>query len=189
MSVRIAIQTPGLNLHTLLADEALQALMELVQKHRITPEPGQGRRGLHGGPPPFGPGHRPMRGPGGHGPGHEREAPVPQRDREALTKESIAVREQMAGMTLAQLGTRTENRSFQEKVIMLAAFAESRPGAMSVTRLVLRDLFVRLRERPPANFGREMRVVWDLGLVDFPERKEVAVTNAGWSRVAELVGN
>ncbi len=183
MPVKIAIQSPGLNLQTLLADEALPILLDMVQKHRVAPPPGHGG-GEHG------PMRRMMRGPGPHrghhpegeaGPGAPHPAPQP------LTAESEAVKARVSGLTLAQVGQRAEGKTFPERVVLLTAFAETRPGALPVSRLNLRDMFVRLKDRPPANFGREVRGAWDLGWLDWLSKNEVAVSNAGWTRVSELL--
>ena len=187
MPVKIAIQSPGLNLQTLLSDEALPLLLEMVQKHRVAPPPGR----FGGGGPEDKPMRRMMRGEGGQrgsggGEGPGRQMSVG--DREPLNDAALAVKERVAGMTLAQIGQRAEGKTFPERVVLLTSFAETRPGALPVSRLNLRDMFVRLKDRPPANFGREVRGAWDLGWLDWLSKNEVAVSNAGWARVGELIG-
>jgi hypothetical protein len=176
MPIRIAIQSPGLSLQTLLADEVLPHLLELVQKHRVTPPAGGGMRG---------PGGRRMLG--GKPAREGNEAPQHGFEREPLGEQALTVRQRISGLGLDQVKAMAEGRTFVDRVVLLTGFAESRPSALPVTRLGLRDLFVRLKDRAPANFGRELAVAWNQGLLDRTGKKEVALSNAGWARLVELL--
>ncbi|MCB1210113.1 MAG: hypothetical protein KDK97_12330 [Verrucomicrobiales bacterium] len=183
MFIRLHIQSPGFNLQTVLQPEALPALIELAQKHRIT-DPGALPRGPHRSPEGPRPGMR--RGPGGPPPGAATEAVA---SPNILTPESKAVRDQIAASSVEALYGRLGTATFPEKILVVTGWLESRSAeSLAPHRRDVRRLLVKLGQEPPANPGRDIRTAWNEGWVSEAGERCLSVTNAGWAKIQTLVG-
>ncbi len=195
MSFQVQLRGPGLNMITLVKDQALNDLLRLLQDNRDDrgdapgwPEPGRGPR-------PFGPPMGPRRGP----PAQEC-GPMPEhlKSRVAQPKsgapkpgpEARAVMAKLAGLPAAPLADHAD-LTFPEKLLLLGAWLESRKEKFLIRAPLLVEAMVQAGQSPPANPKRDVmaaiRSGWlTLGL--YPNPNRAALTPEGWQRVAEMLG-
>ena len=172
MLIRLQIQSPGFNLQTVLQSNALPALIEFVQKHRVTDmEELQRHRRLG----PNGPSQRNRPG----SPSPQTSAP--------LNAGSTAQRASLTDLTAEALFALLESPTFPEKLLVATGWLEARQAdGTPPHRRDIKRLLVRLGNEPPANPGRDFRSAMNEGwLVETGERC-LNVTNEGWAKIGTL---
>lgn len=167
MLLRLHIQSPGFNLQTVLQSDALPALIEFVQKHRVTDVDALQRHRR------MAPGARPSPAPATKAP----LSPAPTALRASLTE--LTAESVFAGLTAA---------TFPEKLLVATGWLEARQAENTPPHhRDIKRLLVRLGNEPPANPGRDFRSAMNEGwLVETGERC-LSVTNEGWAKIALLI--
>ncbi len=169
MLTRIHIQSPGFNLQTVLQSDALPALIEFVQKHRVTDIETLQRHRRNGALARSG------------------KAPV---TLAPLNPESAAQRTRLAELSAEAVFASLTAATFPEKLLMAAGWLEAhQTEATPPHRRDIKRLLVRLGNEPPANPGRDFRSAMNEGwLVENGERC-LNVTNEGWTKVSSLLSS
>ena len=181
MFIRLHIQSPSFNLQTVLQPEALPALIELAQKHRIT-DPGMLPRGPRRGPEDRPPGMR-------TGPGHGPHAAMPgAASPNVLNAESKTIRDQIRDGSIESLFAKLTAATFPEKILVATGWLEARDSeGLSPHRRDVKRLLVRLGQEPPANPGRDIRTAWKEGWLTEAGERCLSLTNEGWAKLQSLV--
>ena len=176
MKIRIQIHSPGLQLNAVLRPEALPALIELVQTHRITDTALLGKGGT---------GEKEIR-PEGRPAGAldsisiETTAPV-------LSAAAEQIRNKLSGLTTEQILASTQGATFPEKIAALTGLLQARGTVETVRPRDIKAFLVRARQEPPANPGRDFRLAWDQGWLARLQEREFVLTNSGWEKVGSLI--
>lgn len=175
MKIRIQIHSPGLQLHAVLRPEALPALIELVQTHRIT-DPA-------------------LLGKGKSGEGHAHQVPAagsldtisiaPAAPVLSATAEQI--RNKLSGLTNEQILACTQDTTFPEKIAALTGLLQARGTVETVRPRDIKAFLVRARQEPPSNPGRDFRLAWDQGWLARLQDREFVLTNSGWEKVGSFL--
>lgn len=167
MLTRIHIQSPGFNLQTVLQSDALPALIEFVQKHRVTDIETLQRHRRNGALARSG------------------KAPA---TLAPLNPESTAQRTRLAELSAEAVFASLTAATFPEKLLVATGWLEAhQTEATPPHRRDIKRLLVRLGNEPPANPGRDFRSAMNEGwLVENGERC-LNVTNEGWAKISSLL--
>lgn len=178
MFVRLHLQSPGFNLQTVLQAEALPALVELVQKYRVTDLAALQRlpRGDAAGP---GQRMNPRRG---------MDHPAAPSVTVALNEASTATRTHLTETAAETLFAPLAAATFPEKLLVATGWLEAHQSATGAPhRREVKRLLVRLGHEPPANPGRDFRTAWNEGWVVEAGVRCLTVTNEGWAKIQSLI--
>ena len=176
MKIRIQIHSPGLQLHAILRPEALPALIELVQTHRITDPALLGKVGTDEKE------IRPQDRPAGALDSISIETTAP-----VLSASAEQIRNKLSGLTTEQILASTQGATFPEKIAALTGLLQARGTVESVRPRDIKAFLVRARQEPPANPGRDFRLAWDQGWLARLQEREFVLTNSGWEKVGSLI--
>lgn len=170
MSIQLSIKATGLNISANLRDDALAALIQLVQENRdesvtapspladmaseITTTPNAGAaRTLTG---------------------HNNEQ---------------AIKEFLKDHGAAELLNRLKWDSFPEKILLLGAWYESRGGSTPWRSSDMDETFKQAKESPPRNFPRDIKNAIKSGWIAAETPRTYAITRSGWNRIGQATEN
>jgi len=164
MSIKIIIQTTGLNLSANLKDEALINIMQLIQDKRddsvsvaTTPSPIASSEISNSIPL------------------------IPSTDSEDEIKAFLKLR---GG---AELLNELKFDNFPEKILALAAWHEARGGTAPWRSADMDDVFKLAKETPPANFPRDIKNAIKAGWIHNQTPRTYVVTRTGWNRIGQAL--
>jgi hypothetical protein len=160
MSFKILINAPGMNISAALKDEALPKLIQLTQEFRDDLGPVQ----QTGDPPSM----------------HSREALLGPNSEEA-------VRGYLKDYGAAELLNRLRWDSYPEKILLLSAWFEARGGTVPWKSADMDDVFKQSKEKPPANFPRDIKQAIKAAWIHPITPRTYAVTRTGWNKLAEAL--
>lgn len=158
--INLRFSTAGLDLRAELKPEAMQELLALIEKYRA-----EDAR-------PSAPNGQPKAFP-----------PLFELDAEALrTKERLGnMRRDELSEVFSTLA------AGEERLLLLIGWLEAGTSP-PVTKAQVRDLFISLGKRPPANPGRDMKNMLAGGLLArSADGQEMMLEEAGWRRLAKLI--
>ena len=162
MSFKIVIQAPGLNLSANLKDEALIAVMQLIQEKRDDSSPTA--------PAPAGTNLAASPG-----------ELLAGSDSEEAIKASLKAR---GG---AELLNQLKWTSFPEKILLLGAWHEARGGTTPWRSADMDETFKLAKESPPSNFPRDIRSAIKSGSVHNETPRTYVVTRTGWNKIGQAL--
>ncbi len=167
MSLKIHIQASGLSISANLKDEALPAVIKLIQENRddsspqsATPIPitGSSNSGL----PPLGSAQ------GAELSGQNSDQPV----RDFLKQNGAA-----------ELLNRLKWDGNSEKILLLGAWHEARDGKTPWRSSDMDEIFKQAKEAPPGNFGRDIGRAVKSGWVQALTPRTYSITRTGWNKI------
>ena len=166
MAIKIEVRAAGLNLSASLKDEALAALITLIQQQRDETPPSQTSVAI----------------------------PVP-RSNEHASEESASliqdslqdVKEWMASHGGAELLNMFKWDSYPEKILLLSAWHEAKGGHSPWRSSDMDEVFKQAKEKPPANFPRDIRNAIKNGLIHAETPRTYTVTRTGWNKVCQRI--
>lgn len=100
---------------------------------------------------------------------------------EQATKD--AVKTHGAGEMLNRLKWDT----FPEKILLLAAWYESRGGSTPWRSSDMDDTFKQAKESPPRNFPRDIKNAINSGWIHAETPRTYIVTRSGWNKIAQAI--
>lgn len=170
MSIQLSIKATGLNISANLRDDALTALIQLVQENRdesvaasspvmdvaagITSTPTAGAPGTLTG-----------------------------RNNEQVIKDFLK------DHGAAELLNRLKWDSFPEKILLLGAWYESRGGSTPWRSSDMDETFKQAKESPPRNFPRDIKNAIKSGWIHAETPRTYAITRSGWNRIGQATEN
>jgi hypothetical protein len=163
MSIKVDINAPGLALHAELKDEALPEIIKLTQQFReeqaaVATGTGQGR--------------------------------ALGSDLTKLTETSASedqVREWLKSHGAAELLNRLGWESYPEKILLLALWHEAQGGAAPWRSADMDATFAKAKEKPPANFPRDIKQAIKAGWIHAETPRTYRVTRTGWNKIGEAL--
>jgi hypothetical protein len=161
MSLKILISAPGMNISAALKDEALPKLIQLTQEFRDD-----------------------------IGPAPERTSDPPSmHSRDALpgSNSEESVRGYLKDYGAAELLNRLRWDSYPEKILLLSAWFEARGGTVPWKSADMDDVFKQAKEKPPANFPRDIKQAIKAAWIHPITPRTYAVTRTGWNKLAEAL--
>lgn len=160
MSLKISINAPGMNISAALKDEALPKLIQLTQEFRDDV-----------------------------GPVQQTSDQPPTRPKEALlgSNSEEAVRGYLKEYGAAELLNRLRWDSYPEKILLLSAWFEARGGTVPWKSADMDDVFKQSKEKPPANFPRDIKQAIKAAWIHPITPRTYAVTRTGWNKLAEAL--
>jgi len=164
MSIKLVIQTPGLNLSASLKDEALTSILQLIQE----------KRDDSGSPSTNPVAQAPT------APGTVSEISIPNENEDTVKS---MLRERGGAELLNQLRW----DSFQEKILLLGAWHEARGGSTPWRSADMDDTFKLAKETPPANFPRDIRNAIKAGWIHNETPRTYVVTRTGWNKIGQAL--
>jgi hypothetical protein len=170
MSVQISVKTTGLNISANLRDDALSALIQLLQEFRdesaTPPSPAADTSA--------GAGATPGVAVSGTLTGHSNEQ---------------AIKEFLKAHGAAELLNRLKWDSFPEKILLLGAWYESRGGGTPWRSADMDETFKQAKESPPRNFPRDIKNAIKSGWIHAETPRTYAVTRSGWNKIGQATEN
>lgn len=160
MSLMISISAPGMNISAALKDEALPKLIQLTQEFRDDV-----------------------------GPIQQTIEPPSVQSREALLgpNSEESVRGYLKDYGAAELLNRLRWDSYPEKILLLSAWFEARGGTVPWKSADMDDVFKQAKEKPPANFPRDIKQAIKAAWIHPITPRTYAVTRTGWNKLAEAL--
>lgn len=164
MSIQVSIKAPGLNLTAMVKDAALVALMGLVQEHRDdVAEPVVQPTAVTS------------------------IAAAPQTVMSGTAPDDDAVRHLLAGLGSGELLNLLQWESFPEKILLLGAWHEAKGGQTPWRSSDVTEVFMQAREKPPANFPRDIKQCIRSGWIHTVSSRTYSVTRTGWNKVGQAL--
>jgi hypothetical protein len=160
MSIKISISAPGLAIQAHVKDKALPELIKLTQEYRE--ETGAAAESVG-------------------------SAAVPTAINPGISNNEEAVKNLIKSHGAAELLTLVRWESFPDKILLLGAWHESRGGGTPWRSADMDALFSQAKEKPPANFPRDIRQAIKSGWIHAATPRTYTVTNTGWRRVGEAI--
>lgn len=160
MSLKISISAPGMNISAALKDEALPKLIQLTQEFRDDAGPVQ--QAIE------------------PASGHSREAALGSNSEEA-------VKAYLKDYGAAELLNRLRWDSYPEKILLLSGWFEARGGTVPWKSADMDDVFKQAKEKPPANFPRDIKQAIKAAWIHPITPRTYAVTRTGWNKLAEAL--
>ncbi len=161
MSIKISITAPGMAIQAQIKDEALTELIKLTQEFReessATTDPAVGATGPSGGNLLLGSGSE------------------------------DAVKNLLKSHGAAELLTLIKWESYPDKILLLGAWHEARGGSTPWRSADMDALFSQSKEKPPANFPRDIKQAIKSGWVHAATARTYTVTGTGWRRMGEAL--
>jgi len=161
MSIKISISAAGLNVAATLKDEALPKLIQLSQEFRDDVGPPVEHSARSGAP-------------------HEKDA-LPGSSSED------AVKAFLKEYGAAELLNRLRWDSYPEKILLLSAWFEARGGTVPWKSADMDEVFKQAKEKPPANFPRDIKQAIKAAWIHPITPRTYAVTRTGWNRLTEAL--
>jgi hypothetical protein len=170
MSIQLSLRATGLNISANLRDNALPALIQLLQEYRdeTATSPSPGTDALAGTVATSSVG-------------------VPG----SLTAHNSeqAIKEFLKSHGAAELLNRLKWDSFPEKILLLGAWYESRGGATPWRSADMDETFKQAKESPPRNFPRDIKNAIKSGWIHAETPRTYAVTRSGWNKIGQATEN
>ena len=162
MSIQLTIKATGLNLNATLKDDALAELIKLTQSYRD-------EQAIQTSVTP--------------------EATSPAEVKPALISSASEeeVKSHLKNYGAAELLNRVKCDSYPEKILLMAAWYEARGGNPGWRSADMDETFGQAKERPPANFPREIKQAIKSGWIHTVTARTYCVTRTGWNKVAEAL--
>jgi len=163
MSIQISLKAPGLNLNANLKDEALAAVILLIQENRdeVIPQVATAVRELQtsGGAASF--------------------------DAVSLTghDNEQAIKSALQGLGAAELLNRLKWESYPEKILLLGAWNEAKGGTTPWKSSDMDETFRQAKEKTPGNFPRDIRTAIKSGWIHAETPRTYTVTRTGWNKI------
>jgi hypothetical protein len=170
MSIQLSLKATGLNISASLRDNALPALIQLLQEYRdetaALPSPGTDVLA----------GTVATSSVGVPGPltAHNSEQ---------------AIKEFLKSHGAAELLNRLKWDSFPEKILLLGAWYESRGGGTPWRSADMDETFKQAKETPPRNFPRDIKNAIKSGWIHAETPRTYAVTRSGWNKIGQATEN
>jgi hypothetical protein len=157
MSIKLVIQTQGLNIQAAVTDAALTELIRITQEYRDQEADG-------GATAPLVPLEARK---GSPSPGEE------------------ATKGLLASLGAAELLNQLRWDTHPEKILLLAAWHEARGGSTPWKSADMDAVFMNAKERPPANFPRDIRTAIKSGWIHTHTPRTYSVTRTGWNKISD----
>jgi hypothetical protein len=157
VSIKIRVEASGIIVQAQLRDEALPEVIGLVQRSRIEDAP-------------LAP--------------SEPASPVTSSqpaDTEASVREWLKKHSPAEALNLLRW------ESYADKILLLAATHEARGGGEGWRSADMDKLFAGAKERPPANFPRDIRIAIRLGDIRTVTPRTYAVSRTGWNKLGDAL--
>ena len=158
MSIKLVIQAQGLNIQAAVTDAALTELVRITQEYRD-------QEVESGGATPLMTPADPSKG--AAAPGEE------------------ATKGLLASLGAAELLNQLRWDTHPEKILLLAAWHEARGGSTPWKSADMDAVFMNAKERPPANFPRDIRTAIKSGWIHTHTPRTYSVTRTGWNKISE----
>jgi len=157
MSIKLVIQAQGLNIQAAVTDAALTELIRITQEYRDQEADGDATAPL-----------TPTEAPKGlPSPGEE------------------ATKGLLASLGAAELLNQLRWDTHPEKILLLAAWHEARGGSTPWKSADMDSVFMNAKERPPANFPRDIRTAIKSGWIHTHTPRTYSVTRTGWNKISD----
>lgn len=157
MSIKLVIQAQGLNIQAVVTDGALTELIRITQEYRDQEAESAVASVITPPDQPKGPGT----------PGEE------------------GAKEVLASYGAAELLNQLRWETHPEKILLLAAWHEARGGSTPWKSADMDAVFMNAKERPPANFPRDIRTAIKSGWIHTHTPRTYSVTRTGWNKISE----
>ena len=165
MSIQIAIKAKaGLNIAANLKDEALASIFQLIQNYGDDSAP-----------------------PSTAISSMEASAAVSMTGNTmtlASPNNEQAIRETLKSHGAGELLNRLKSDNFPEKILLLAAWYESKGGNTPWRSSDMDDTFKQAKESPPRNFPRDIKNAIKSGWIHAETPRTYTVTRTGWNKIA-----
>ena len=158
MSIKLTIQAPGLNVQASVTDTALTELIRITQDYRD-----QEADSAVAAAPPI-----------------STESP-----KGSAVSGEEATKGVLASYGAAELLNYLRWETHPEKILLLAAWHEARGGTAPWKSADMDAVFLNAKERPPANFPRDIKTAIKSGWIHTHTPRTYSVTRTGWNKVAE----
>jgi hypothetical protein len=160
MSIKLVIQAQGLNIQAAVTDAALGELIRITQEYRDQEAESTGTEPLI----------TPLGQPKGPAtPGEE------------------ATKGLLASYGAAELLNQLRWETHPEKILLLAAWHEARGGTTPWKSADMDAVFMNAKERPPANFPRDIKTAIKSGWIHTHTPRTYSVTRTGWNKISESI--
>lgn len=165
MSIQIAVKAAGLNLTANLKDDALAAVITLIQSNRDDSvaqpvAPSTLTPALSGS-----------------------IAEVP-----TITGDEASVKAFIKDRGAAEILNQLRWESYPQKILLLGAWYEATGGTAPWRSSDMDSIFSQAKEKPPGNFPREIRATIKSGWVHAITPRTYTITRTGWNTIAEAIG-
>ena len=164
MSFKIVIQASGLNLSANLKDEALTAILHLIQEKRDDSKP------ITPAPTGAGPGWQ----------GAEGETSIG-------NESADSTKAMLNGRGGAELLNQLKWDSFPEKILLLGAWHEARGGATPWRSSDMDETFKLAKESPPSNFPRDIKNAIKSAWIKNETPRTYVVARTGWNKIGQAL--
>ncbi len=158
MSIKLIIQAQGLNVQAAVTDAALSELIRITQEYRD-----QEAESTDTTTTPTSPDQA------------KGSAPVGEEATKGL----------LASYGAAELLNQLRWDTHPEKILLLAAWHEARGGSTPWKSADMDAVFMNAKERPPANFPRDIKTAIKSGWIHTHTPRTYSVTRTGWNKISE----
>lgn len=163
MSFKIVVQASGLTISAILKDEALVAVMQLIQEKRDDSAPSA-----------LAPTNANLAQ-------SSAGDPLAGNDTEEGTKATLKAH---GG---AELLNQLRWDSFPEKILLLGAWHEAKSGTAPWRSADMDEIFKMAKESPPANFPRDIKSAIKSGWIHNETPRTYVVTRTGWNKIGQAL--
>lgn len=170
MSINIIVKATGLNIVANLKDEALASLIQLVQANRddsVSQTASFQREGV--------------------GAALLASFPTPLAGTFTGDNNENAVKEFLKVHGAAELLNRLQWESYPEKILLLGAWHEARGGSTPWRSADMDEIFKQAKEKPPANFPRDIKNTIKSAWVHNETPRTYTVTRTGWNKIGQAL--
>ena len=98
-----------------------------------------------------------------------------------------ATKSVLASYGAAELLNRLRWETHPEKILLLAAWHEARGGSAPWKSADMDTVFMNAKERPPANFPRDIKTAIKSGWIHTHTPRTYSVTRTGWNKISEAL--
>jgi hypothetical protein len=159
MSIKILISASGLNIQAWLLDEALPKLIQLTQEFRDEKPPSVNEVAPETSTPP----------------------PI------SSTTSQEEVQTKLRAYGSGELLNMTPWDSYPEKILLLGAWYEATGGSAPWRYADMENVFSQAKEKPPANFPRDVKLAIREGWIHATTPRTYTVTRTGWNKISEVI--
>jgi len=160
MSIKLVIQAQGLNIQAAVTDAALGELIRITQEYRDQEAENTGATPL---------------------------MTSPDQVKGSATPGEEATKGLLASYGAAELLNQLRWETHPEKILLLAAWHEARGGSTPWKSADMDTVFMNAKERPPANFPRDIKTAIKSGWIHTHTPRTYSVTRTGWNKVSESI--
>lgn len=160
MSLKISVIASGMNLSAVLKDEALAKIIELTQEFRDDSKSDIAAAPVGNSEP---------------------------KGASLIGSSEDAVKAHLKDFAAAELLNRLRWDSYPEKILLLGAWFEARGGSIPWKSADMDDIFKQAKEKPPANFPRDVRQAIKAAWIHPITPRTYSVTRSGWNKLAEAL--